>query len=1243
MRFSKFFAARSVVAAHSLPSEMPSSPRQSSSPRQNSGNLSQLKATNLSPDDRHRRNSDNLITFSQSGGFGPSSEVEKKPPKPESPPKGSPLARVAPEPPPSSALADNEGSIADQSIAESQSQRLRWTPGTSASSQKRRKRSKKTWSQWLWKELIPELGYLAQGLIAVFHIFIIPYQLCLTPRQFITFDRTYFVGYIVDGLSMLVQVRHMYLAARWVGISRALIYNAEFRPPLVRFLLAIPFDAVFWFVAEGLWLIPYIRLLHVIAAAEHGFKLLRQLQRSPTISYNLARLIFLVLTTMVACHYLACLFVFVSRRDTWASWLSGTDIRSHFVKPPWLDLPEEGGSGEDAEAEDDWAEQQSFQVFIRALYWSLMSLTTVGHVDQIKNDGGDWEFLLGIFIMFVAMFVYTFFIGNMTAMMLKSNSAVEQHRLGLAKIEKYLKKRKVPESLRLLCRKNMQNAFERGDGNDEALLEKLPRSLRSAVLAQINSRVLRRAPIFFRCDRALVGAICSVLRRAIFVSGEIIAKEGEVVRELFFLESGRVMQATSADSDEEEEDEDDGMSQADSKVEEERERRGSLGEESKDRRGSFCSASSTGASCSSMPRFLKRSNTTHAVGLPSGRKGIAALLSHETRRRSDSIGDEPAGLPSPESSRESSMHGGNAFQPRSRNSSKADDDGSAHGAAPQGPVGEFSSWKSRRRSLRVVDAVERAEVLAHHHASAPAPAPAAASAADGKRERVALAETPRTDAGGKTANKGGKHANFEPTLAATPAASLGSSNHSSNNCGGLSSKGSPPKPLVPPPGLTRKTSFFQLGAEMSQDGRKIKLEHQLTQSGLVLDTAKATEISVPGTSLCEVAFVFGVRQHATLVARERTICLALTRSDYKTVVAEFHGEARKIQGNVLEQVKARGTTSDASAEELKELIEQRKQGALFELLNAASDGEVESVRSLLQESNYNLQIDEADYDKRTALHVAASEGQVSVVEALLQGGADVNVRDRWGGTPLADAIRQGADKVFELLLKAKGVLGYDEAKMSSVLCDYAKEGRKEAIIMLLMAGGSVNAADYDKRTAIHLAASEGNLQIVDELLNRGALINVKDRWGGTPLRDAVREGHTKLVKRLKERGGILGLDTAEVSAELCEAARQGKRIVVEALLAAGANIDAADYDLRTCLHLAASEGNYPIVEYLCSMNADINVNDRWGGTPLRDALREGHRKVAALLHSKGGTLGEKGLDVTARSLESDLQALLQRS
>lgn len=46
----------------------------------------------------------------------------------------------------------------------------------------------------------------------------------------------------------------------------------------------------------------------------------------------------------------------------------------------------------------------------------------------------------------------------------------------------------------------------------------------------------------------------------------------------------------------------------------------------------------------------------------------------------------------------------------------------------------------------------------------------------------------------------------------------------------------------------------------------------------------------------------------------------------------------------------------------------------------------------------------ADYDRRTALHIAASEGHLDAVKVLAEEGANINSVDRFGHTPLDDCM-----------------------------------------------------------------------------------------------------------------------------------------------------------------------------------------------------------------------------------------------
>ncbi|KAE8626536.1 hypothetical protein XENTR_v10006658 [Xenopus tropicalis] len=92
---------------------------------------------------------------------------------------------------------------------------------------------------------------------------------------------------------------------------------------------------------------------------------------------------------------------------------------------------------------------------------------------------------------------------------------------------------------------------------------------------------------------------------------------------------------------------------------------------------------------------------------------------------------------------------------------------------------------------------------------------------------------------------------------------------------------------------------------------------------------------------------------------------------------------------------------------------EAQQKTVVNLLFAAYSGDVSALRRFALSA---MDMEQKDYDSRTALHVAAAEGHLDVVKFLIEG-CRVNpfAEDRWGNTPLQDAIRFERHDVVTLL------------------------------------------------------------------------------------------------------------------------------------------------------------------------------------------------------------------------------------
>uniref|UniRef100_A0A8C2L5I5 glutaminase n=1 Tax=Cyprinus carpio TaxID=7962 RepID=A0A8C2L5I5_CYPCA len=87
--------------------------------------------------------------------------------------------------------------------------------------------------------------------------------------------------------------------------------------------------------------------------------------------------------------------------------------------------------------------------------------------------------------------------------------------------------------------------------------------------------------------------------------------------------------------------------------------------------------------------------------------------------------------------------------------------------------------------------------------------------------------------------------------------------------------------------------------------------------------------------------------------------------------------------------------------------------SVINLLFAAYTGDVSALRRFALSS---MDMEQRDYDSRTALHVAAAEGHTEVVRFLLEA-CKVNPvpKDRWGNTPMDEAIHFGHHDVVTIL------------------------------------------------------------------------------------------------------------------------------------------------------------------------------------------------------------------------------------
>lgn len=192
-----------------------------------------------------------------------------------------------------------------------------------------------------------------------------------------------------------------------------------------------------------------------------------------------------------------------------------------------------------------------------------------------------------------------------------------------------------------------------------------------------------------------------------------------------------------------------------------------------------------------------------------------------------------------------------------------------------------------------------------------------------------------------------------------------------------------------------------------------------------------------------------------------------------------------------------------------------------QLLAAAGRGNVDDINRLLEEgANINVQ----DTNGRTPVMIATYNNDAAAVKALIDAGADINMRDHMKYNVFLYAGAEGYIEILKLAIKA-GADPHITNRYGGVAVIPASERGHVDVVKLLLTETDINVSHVNNLgwTALIEAIILNNggkrqQEIIKLLIDHGADVNIPDREGVTPLEHTRNRGFKEIENMLLEAG-----------------------------------------------------------------------------------------------------------------------------
>ncbi|KAI0520856.1 ankyrin repeat-containing domain protein [Xylaria bambusicola] len=285
------------------------------------------------------------------------------------------------------------------------------------------------------------------------------------------------------------------------------------------------------------------------------------------------------------------------------------------------------------------------------------------------------------------------------------------------------------------------------------------------------------------------------------------------------------------------------------------------------------------------------------------------------------------------------------------------------------------------------------------------------------------------------------------------------------------------------------------------------------------------------------------------------------------------------------------------------------------LESAAYEGMIEIVQLLLDRG--------ARFG--SALQIAVANNQETIVELLLQRGANPDGQCDNLGSALQTAVNYNQLGIVKLLLKYGAQI--NSSPNAGILVRAV--WREKLTMFLLDNGANIDSSNSEGETALYAVANHHGQDAPSFrlLLERGANANAQGGYFGNPLQALIarsRKPRGDLVKLLLDKGADVNAQGGKWGNALQAACFGGRMDIVQLLLDRGADINAQGGVYGSALQAACCKGSMDIVQLLLDRGADINAQGGYYGNALQAACCKGSMDIVQLLLDQGADINAQG-------------------